>query len=741
MKKSLKLLLTPVILSCMLWMTGCDDHQERFEDPPWLGGSSIETLEESGNYSIFLELMEKANYTEPIKKQLFTLFVPSNDAFAEYFTSAGINSVEEMTEDQAVQVFTLHVLRNPRSRYNLIYEYAWSEFQGPKGEYASLYHRKATPSTAIPYEETIRYTLGQEGQEVLIYTDNKYVPLFSAEYFNDYGSLDHGDDYTNMYPGSTWEEGYPEHLDGLNWHNAMVLPNPDNQDELEVRTSSGFIYFLDRVVPPSPTVEQYIKANQDKYGLYYDLLQRFAEYGGSKIDDQKRVLYTKSYDLIYDLASELASGGGGSSSCTRNMWTAFLPADDILQEYLDKEILPHYPVLDEVPRITMFYILQSQLAERLVLKSTLAAGYFNAFGDPIDYTSDDIISGYMCSNGVIYDSKKVIEPNVFTTVTKTLFFDENYSTLLYIMNQSGMLSSLANPEADVTVFVSTNEQLESHGVRYDALSDVVEFRGPIDGVWAPMKTIELVTFAQDQIYNGILSDLEGEGGFAEMSSANFIQYGNGQVAAGENQVKNTPVNIEDIVVNEKNGLLVKVDRPVASRVLMGQLLAGPLADTNLSEFAELLIDLRMLDDKFKDATTKENIPNLKFIAGGEYWTAFIPNNSAMAQARLDGLIPTEYPTSKTGQDSLKNFVNYHFIKEDVIFDDGKKSGVFNSVYSYTDTTDNTLAYEPLIIMNSANSLSVEDKTGQLITLRHADANNIVRKGVVHKIDAVLKYTE
>jgi hypothetical protein len=88
-----------------------------------------------------------------------------------------------------------------------------------------------------------------------------------------------------------------------------------------------------------------------------------------------------------------------------------------------------------------------------------------------------------------------------------------------------------------------------------------------------------------------------------------------------------------------------------------------------------------------------------------------------------------------------NFVYYHFIKEDVIFDDGKKSGVYNSVYSFTDTTDNTLVFEPLIIMNSSNSLSIEDKTGQVITLTHADANSIVRKGVVHKIDALLKYTE
>ncbi len=114
----------------------------------------------------------------------------------------------------------------------------------------------------------------------------------------------------------------------------------------------------------------------------------------------------------------------------------------------------------------------------------------------------------MCSNGVVYESKRVIEPNVFTTVPGLLFFDKDYSTLLFAFNQANMLSTISNPEADVTVFASTNEALEEYGIRYDVTSDVIEFRGPVDGSWAPMKSTDLTLFAQDQIYKGIL-DLEG----------------------------------------------------------------------------------------------------------------------------------------------------------------------------------------------------------------------------------------
>jgi hypothetical protein len=269
-------------------------------------------------------------------------------------------------------------------------------------------------------------------------------------------------------------------MKGMNWHNAMVIPNPEIPEELEVRTSSGFIYFLDRVVPPMPSIEEYMIANEDKYGIYYDLLQRFAAYSVREIDEQKRVLYNKSYDLIFDLSEER-----GPSTNTQvppqNMWTAFLPKNDIMQNYLDNTILKNYPAIDSVPRVTLFYILQTQLSGSLVLKSKLADGYFNAFGDPTELSAGDLNSGYMCSNGVVYETDKVLEPNVFTTVPGTLFFDKNYSTLLFVLNQANMLSSISNPDQDVTVFATTNDQLEAYGIRYNATGDYVEMRGPVMG--------------------------------------------------------------------------------------------------------------------------------------------------------------------------------------------------------------------------------------------------------------------
>ena len=730
----------------MLGMTSCEDHQERYDAPPWLGGSSIETLEERGNYTTFLALMEKANYTEPVSKQLFTLFVPDDAAFDAYFKSIGKSSVNDLTKDEAVSLFTLHVLRNPRSRFNLVYEFAWNEFQGPyqdikMGEYASLFHRKETPSTSIPYSEVVKYSPPERiGQELLIYTGTKNVPLFTEEWFTDFGGDINGSDYLFMYPGSTWKKDYTPNLKGMNWHNAQVIPNPEIPDELEVRTASGFIYFIDRVVPIMPNIEEYMRNNQDKFGVYYDVLQRFALYGVPKVDEQKRTLYQKSYDQVFDLAHERGPSSGNEGVIPpQNMWTAFLPTNDILQNYLDNTVLKYYPSLDSVPTVTLYYILQTQLSASLALMSKLEKGYFNAFGDPTEINSSDIVSGYMCSNGVVYESKKVLEPNVFTCVPGLLFIDKDYSTLLYVLDKTNMLATLSNPDSHVTLFAATNEKLEEYGIRYNATGDNIQFRSPVDGKWNTMSTTDLNYFAQDQIYKGRLSDFSGEGAYVEVLSGNFINYGNNNIVASENQYKGALAGVVDIIENERNGFLVKVDKPLESRFVMGQYL---VSDPEVSEFAALLTKANLLDLRYRDPVTKEVIPNLKFLAGAKYWTGFIPTNTAMQKAREEGIIPEKFPTSTAGKDSINSFIMYHFVKDDVVFDDGVNrgnNGVFKTNRTYKDVDGKTTLNATVGISNIPENLSIYDVSEQVVFLDHAKANILVRKGVCHKLDTVLKY--
>ena len=384
-----------------------------------------------------------------------------------------------------------------------------------------------------------------------------------------------------------------------------------------------------------------------------------------------------------------------------------------------------YSEIDSIPKVTLYYILQTQLSRSLGLISKISTSYFNSFGDPVIITRDDISSAHMASNGVVYEMKKVLEPNVFTCVPGKLFFDANYSTFLYAMNQSGMIAALSNPNSQVTLFAPNNDQMESYGIRYDPISGAIMYKGK-DLKWNRMQTTSLVMFVQDHIYPGRLDDLTEER-YIEMSSKNFIRISNGAIQAAENQRYRETVQIAEKIPNEKNGILYNVTRPIKSNYGMGKFL---VQDPEVSKFKDLLVKAGFLVPKQLDQLTRDTVPNLKFLAEADYWTALIPTNAAIDAATAAGLIPTD-------KEELKKFILYHFIRKNVIFDDGKQSGAFETNRALVTPTGTE--YLTLKITNTLNSMTIEDNSLQVVTVDHAKANYLVRKGVVHKINSVLKY--
>ena len=693
--------------------------KDRYITPDWLGGTSLEILQDSSDYSIFIQLMDKAGLREQIESQLFTLFVPNDDAFKAYFAKHGISSVDDLSDQEAEYLFKLHFVNNGLSAFQLIYEYRWSELQGPNGEYASLFYRKQTGATSIPYKEKVRYnpdfmTKGDNG-ELMIYTDVKLVPLMSRDFFEDYFGDPEGSDYLTMYPGSKW-------ANNLNWHNAAVT-------DAEVPTASGFIYYIDQVVDNMSSIEEYLRNNEDRFGVYYDLAQHFATYISPKTFERygETILYKKDYNLVFNFADEGGPIKGDNNAGTdmfKASFSLFAPENDVMQKYLDETVLKTYPSLDSVPEITLYYIVQTQLSQSLALMSKIQKLYFNAFGDETKIDPSMIVGCEMCSNGPVYATNKVLEPNVFTCVPRRLFFDNNYSTFLLAFDAAQMLSLISDPNSKVTVFAVSNAEMVAANIRYNSIDKVVETRGE-EGFWGPINPIALIEFLQDHIYDGVLDDLSGEG-YLEMSSGNFVHYKNGVLEAGKNQAMKQVAKTTEKEVNDRNGILYNIDHAVQTNYTFGQLI---LDDPETSEFANLLITAGLLNPGFIDPYTLDTIPKISFIAEADYWTAFIPNNDAIAAAVAGDLVPEDI-------DSLKDFLSYHFIRKDVIFDNGAKSGEF-STNSIAEIGVLGVTYNKVTISNSANNLAVTDGSGHKVTVNHANANFLANGGVGHKITSVL----
>lgn len=511
----------------------------------------------------------------------------------------------------------------------------------------------------------------------------------------------------------------------LNIHASMVT-------EAEVRTANGFIYYLDRLIEPMPNIDEYLRDKNDEFTVFYDLMQRFSNYTFSKVrPEDKMKLYKKEYRVISNLADE--TGGYGENRAMKEMFSLFAPTDKTMTTYLNERVLKNFESIDSIPEITLAYIIETQMARSLCLISKIENLFFNMQGDKTEISRNDIESAFMCSNGVVYGTNRVLEPNVFTTVPGNLFFDKDYTTFLIALTQADVMSRLSNINENVTLFAINNKQMENYNIRYSHDKAQIQFFG-LDGLWKAINEDFLREFVLDHIYTGSLNDLNGEG-FIEMQSRNFIHYKDNKIYGGENMSQNIFPKVVQKIENEKNGMLYLLDNPIRTKFSFGELISS---DPDLEKFKDLLIMANLLDTSYVDIITENKIPMLLFISEFDYWTGFLPDNNAIDKAFADGLLPDiTQPLLSSGMDSLRSFCNYHFIRKNVIFDDGKLSGVMDTNQT-SKVADAGVTYSKIVVNNSYNNLSITDLSGNVINIDHKNANQLVSKGVVHKISTVLK---
>jgi hypothetical protein len=168
---------------------------------------------------------------------------------------------------------------------------------------------------------------------------------------------------------------------------------------------------------------------------------------------------------------------------------------------------------------------------------------------------------------------------------------------------------------------------------------------------------------------------------------------------------------------------------------------------DVSIFHDMMNDLGYINERGSDPYTREKYQIVKFFAASDRWTAFIPTDEAMQKAINEGIIPDvtvkgwDDDLSSGALDSLKNWVDYHFIIDRIVLDDGNLSGEFNTNYDYLSEDGTEKLNTQITIMNEPSKLTILDATGQETVIDHAKANILIKKGAVHKLDSVLKLYE
>ncbi|MCB0652164.1 MAG: fasciclin domain-containing protein [Saprospiraceae bacterium] len=443
------LLLLFIIVHLLFTFLSCNkDRLSYYDKPDWLEGPLFEQIKASGEFNEFVKAAELTGYDEFLSSRLtFTVFVPTDAAFEEFYQERNISSVEDMDKDELLSLLQYHTMQNSWDSLKMTGKTSF-------GWWNDIPDNFRTPSIYTPPIEYV------DGKNVVY--DNTFFHIFSKAFFDKNGYSDV--DYETFFPGSQRTD--------FNIDRAAILEN-------EIGAENGFYYKIDKVLNPRTTADKVI-AEIPEFSLFKTLIDRFITYNYNATSSQNNIeydsLFKRKYALNFDLANEkIADNAYDGYYHVFN--TMFIPSNQQIESYF-AEKFPAYPTIESVPNIIVKYFVEAHMVPNKKLFPTVlsrADNERNDFSDEILFDLDNgIQSANISSNAIIYGVDEVIETNAFSTVSGPIIRDPNYKIFTLLLELSGEIRSFFKYEINHIVFVLSDTKMTELGFAYDE-GDPIDF--------------------------------------------------------------------------------------------------------------------------------------------------------------------------------------------------------------------------------------------------------------------------
>jgi uncharacterized surface protein with fasciclin (FAS1) repeats len=735
-----------VIFAALFLLTSCkksfDDYYAR---PDNLASPIYQQLVASGKCSNFISLIDKAGYKQTLSAAgYWTIFVPSDSAFtadtefAAYIKGRGFNSVADVDSVTAQMIVQYLLVFNAFEKVR-INDYqsnlGWvpdNAFKRRTAYYTGFYDD--TSYTGTPYKAIAsnrNNNVSNTGYYIIADNGNKYIPCFTNEYFAAQGLS--ASDYNYFYPTSTFS--------GFNIANAKVT-------QKDITAENGVIHYIDKVVTPAKSIDQYLK-NKPEYSLFRSILEQFMVLFIKNSDATHRyqVLNGGSLDVAVKVYSNLLAFSPNNENYfklqdndgQRDGWTMFVPTNDSLSKYINAVVLQQYPTLNSLPLSIIADLLNAHMWQSTVWPSKFASSY-NYLGEPAKMNaSTDIVDKKVLSNGIFYGTKKVNEPNVFSTVYGKPYLDPKYSLMTRLLDME-VKSIITNPSVKFTLFMMSDAILAARGYSYNSTNNGWVFTNPVGGATSTNDSNRLNLLRM--LYSGIIETPNNElanlgttgfKGIIGSYGGEYIKYDGNQVFTAGTIERNVTVKI-DSVRKVLNGQVAYINELL---YFPYQLIGNNLSALGTPVTSEFNYFWNYLKNSTLFNTTTFEITG---IAGGSFYTVFVPNKAAIVQAINDGLlpgtagVPNYTPTLTADKLKVENFINYHILDKRTVVANGIDIGSFPSLMK-------NAAGDPVTfsILYPGGVFELGDGYGRKARMVTTLNNNLSNRTVIHLIDNYLKY--
>ena len=475
-------------------LSSCQKYDLDEKAPEGWGNSIYSWLDEQGNYTNTVRMINDLNYQEVLGKTgSKTLFVADDAAYERFYNNNpwGAKRYEDLSIAQKKMLLFGNMIDNSiqLSSLSTIQGKPMKEGQAMRrfsalSEYDTIPVLKTQDMPDNKYWRRHR----ESGKDMVCMEDGSAVPMLlflEAQLSNNRIT---NDDYNFLFNHTTNRQAGDASVNGID----VVEDN--------IRCANGFIHRTGEVVTPLTNMAELI-AQKPQISLFNSLLERFcAPYPDSKdlaktnhynylynanIDtlytkrffNEKRgvevavtpdgasvpaqLMFDPEWNSYYSTSNKDASEGNAAEQ--RDMAVMMVPTDAAMKEYWNttgKPLSENYASWNDVPDDVIIKLLNVNMLPSFT--SSVPSKFeaiLNDANDPMGVNVADIDSVWMTCNGAVYLTNKVYSPTAYVSVSFPALINRNMKIIDWAITQCKYNVYLNALGSDYSFFIPTNDAL------------------------------------------------------------------------------------------------------------------------------------------------------------------------------------------------------------------------------------------------------------------------------------------
>ena len=470
-------------------LSSCQEYDLDEKTPEGYGASIYSWLDEQGDFTNMVRLIDDLNYREVLDKTgSKTLFAADDEAFGRFFQKNdwGVRNYEGLSMAQKRMLLFGAMIDNSYQVQSL------SSTEGPiegncmrRQSSQSIYDTvQVMRSADVP--DAI-YWKGYQGRDLVMMHDMTPTPMIHFIERHMSNKQITNDDYDFLYNYTTHRESGDASVNGaqivqqnikcmngfVNRTNEVMTPLPNMADIINHKKNTTiFAHLLQRYAVPDYCGDEVTRAYNANRGTQVDSvfqLRYFAKrsQGGREFNSTHNQKSQANGELRFDPGWNsyyILSNATAETALQQDMAVMLVPSDEALEEYWQNgagaALRKNFGSWDNVPYSTLTEFLNANMLSSFV--SSVPSKFhsiLNDAADPMGITKEQVDSVWLACNGAIYLTNHVFTPTSFVSVMYPTVVDQNMSIMHWAIDQLNFGAYLNSLNSRYSFFLPSNNAL------------------------------------------------------------------------------------------------------------------------------------------------------------------------------------------------------------------------------------------------------------------------------------------